>query len=144
MRLMLLSMLNAKYIGLIVVTVVLTTAIFNPLFAIPYSQIALGQEAITEGRLPSGEGSDLFSENATAATVQEQQPHQQNATAATVEEQQPQQQNATAATVEEQQPQLSETAIADLARQAAVEIVSYYFAPASTVGWTIDQDIMQE
>jgi hypothetical protein len=124
MELVLLMYAERRTISTIIVTIVLATAIFNVLIPLPSLQTALGQDnsttatATTGGRLPSrggGEASELVPENTT-----------------------------TAATVVEEQPQLTETLVADLARQAAVEILSYYISPASTFGWTINEDLMQE
>jgi S1-C subfamily serine protease len=138
MELVLLMYAERRTISTRIVTIVLATAIFNILIPLPLLQTALGQDNTTTatttitttpgGRLPSrgGEASNILPENTTTSTVQ-------NTTTATVVEEQPQ-----------QQTELTETLVADLARQAAVEILSYYIAPASTFGWTINEDLMQE
>jgi S1-C subfamily serine protease len=131
MELVLLMYAERRTISTIIVTIVLATAIFNILIPLPLLQTALGQDNSTTatttitttpgGRLPSrggGEASNILPENTTTATVVEEQPQQQT--------------------------ELTETLVADLARQAAVEILSYYIAPASTFGWTINEDLMQE
>jgi S1-C subfamily serine protease len=52
-------------------------------------------------------------------------------------------QNLSGATLEER-PKLSETIIADLSRQAAVQVISSYFADASAASWALDQDLMEQ
>lgn len=110
-------MLKFSDIRATIVTIVLAIAIFNILIPLQSLQTALGQNVTTGGGLPSagGGGSELPG-NTTAATIEEEQ----------------------------QQGPLNETIIADLARQATVEITTWYLVDASAASWALNQDLMDQ